>query len=177
MYWGDYRNIGQTEEFQRDTVGQDGERATVVGGALAVYRLGTASALAATVVFVEDFYGTGSHQAQVPFGHASMATPGSFILKWTAGTCDGIPLEGGTFCEFSHGRYASPEEFLDAVVPASNDAGTVADCLNAARAQGFGRWALDEGTNELTLYGADDSTIVKVFDIDDLDAPLTRTPQ
>ena len=57
-------------------------------------------------------------------------------------------------------------------VPTTNAAGTVGDALNAARAQGFGKWVKDGTT--LTLYGADGSTIVRTFTLDDANAPTSR---
>jgi len=62
-------------------------------------------------------------------------------------------------------------------VPVSNDPQTVGDCHNAARAQGFGRWVIDEGGGTITLYAGDDITPVKVFNITpNFEAPTTRTP-
>lgn len=58
-------------------------------------------------------------------------------------------------------------------VPSSNTAGTVGDSLNAARAQGFGKWA-KSGTT-LTLYGADGTTVVRTFTLDDATTPTSRT--
>ena len=69
-------------------------------------------------------------------------------------------------------------QLLATAVATSNTAGTVGDCLNAARAQGFGKWVLNSSTKELKLYGPDGTTVVATFDIGpDLTAPLTRTPQ
>ena len=59
------------------------------------------------------------------------------------------------------------------VVPTSNTAGTVGDALNAARAQGFGKWIL-AGTS-LTLFGPDGSTVVHTFTLDSASAPTTRS--
>jgi len=58
-------------------------------------------------------------------------------------------------------------------VPNVNMAQTVGDSLNAARAQGFGSWAL-VGTS-LRLYAADGSTIVKEFTLDNESKPMART--
>lgn len=54
-----------------------------------------------------------------------------------------------------------------------NAANSIADCLNAARAQGFGKWVLTGTT--LTLYGADGSTIVRSFTLDSATSPTQRT--
>lgn len=62
---------------------------------------------------------------------------------------------------------------LAASIPNSNTPGTVADCLNAARAQGFGRWTIS-GMN-LNLYGADGMTIVRTFVLDNPDDARART--
>ena len=55
-------------------------------------------------------------------------------------------------------------------VPVSNTAQTLGDSLNAARAQGFGKW-VRSGTT-LTLYAPDGSTVVHTFT---LDAPVNPT--
>lgn len=62
---------------------------------------------------------------------------------------------------------------LTTPVPVSNTAGTVGDALNAARAQGFGKWTL-VGT-ALTLFAADGVTAVRTFTIDSATAPTSRT--
>jgi hypothetical protein len=58
-------------------------------------------------------------------------------------------------------------------VPTSNTAQTVGDALNAARAQGFGKWAIS-GTS-LLLYAADGTTIVRTFLLDSATTPTSRT--
>lgn len=63
---------------------------------------------------------------------------------------------------------------LTQAVPTSNTAQTVGDTLNAARAQGFGKW-VKSGTT-LTLYANDGTTTVKSFTLDDADEPTSRTP-
>lgn len=57
-------------------------------------------------------------------------------------------------------------------VPTSNTAQTVGDAFNAARAQGFGKWAITGTT--LTLYAADGTTIVRSFTLDDALNPTRR---
>lgn len=57
-------------------------------------------------------------------------------------------------------------------VPTSNTAQTVGDALNAARAQGFGKWVLT-GTS-LALYAADGTTVVKTLTLDSSSAPTQR---
>lgn len=56
--------------------------------------------------------------------------------------------------------------------PTNNDE-TLGGALAAARAQGFGKWAL-VGTT-LTLYAADGTTPVKAFTLDSATAPTSRT--
>lgn len=59
------------------------------------------------------------------------------------------------------------------VVPSSNTAQTVGDALNAARAQGFGKWAIIGTT--LTLYAGNGTTVVHTFTLDSATAPTSRT--
>lgn len=59
-------------------------------------------------------------------------------------------------------------------VPTSNAANTLGDCLNAARAQGFGNWTLNLITKVLTLYAADGVTVVHSFTLDSVTAPTQR---
>lgn len=49
---------------------------------------------------------------------------------------------------------------------------TVGDALLAARAQGFGKWALSGTT--LSLYASDGTTVVRTFTLDSASAPTTR---
>lgn len=58
-------------------------------------------------------------------------------------------------------------------IPTSNTAQTVGDALNAARAQGFGKWVLSGTT--LTLYAGDGTTVVRTFTLDSSTAPTQRT--
>lgn len=58
-------------------------------------------------------------------------------------------------------------------VPTSNTGQTVGDALNAARAQGFGKWVISGTT--LTLYAADGTTVVRSFTLDDGTNPTSRT--
>ncbi len=62
---------------------------------------------------------------------------------------------------------------LAQVIPASNTTQTLGDALNAARAQGFGKWVLS-GTS-LTLYAGDGTTVVRTFTLDSATAPTSRT--
>lgn len=58
------------------------------------------------------------------------------------------------------------------VATTGNAANTVADCLNAARAQGFGKWVIS-GTS-LTLFAPDGTTPVRVFTLNSATAPTSR---
>ena len=59
------------------------------------------------------------------------------------------------------------------VVSLSNTTNTVGDCLNAARAQGFGKWVISGTT--LSLYAPDGSTVIRSFTLDSATAPTQRT--
>lgn len=61
---------------------------------------------------------------------------------------------------------------LTQTIPTSNTAQTVGDALNAARAQGFGKWVLSGTT--LTLYAADGATSVRTFTLDSGSSPTQR---
>lgn len=62
---------------------------------------------------------------------------------------------------------------LTQLVPTSNTAQTVGDSLNAARADGFGKW-VQSGTT-LTLYAADGTTAVRTFTLDSATVPQQRS--
>jgi hypothetical protein len=68
--------------------------------------------------------------------------------------------------------YIPPSLDMTQAVPTSNVAHSVGDALNAARAQGFGKWTL-VGTT-LTLYASDGTTAVRTFTLDSATAPTTR---
>lgn len=57
--------------------------------------------------------------------------------------------------------------------PNSNIAQSIGDALNAARSSGFGRWTLNDRT--LSLYGADNTTIVKTFTLNSSTFPTERS--
>lgn len=61
---------------------------------------------------------------------------------------------------------------LAQTIPNSNTAQTVGDALNAARAQGFGKWTISGTT--LTLYAGDGTTVVRSFTLDSATAPTQR---
>ena len=60
-----------------------------------------------------------------------------------------------------------------AVPTTGNAPNSVNDCLNAARAQGFGKWVLN-GTS-LSLYAADGTTAVRTFVLDNATNPTSRS--
>jgi hypothetical protein len=62
---------------------------------------------------------------------------------------------------------------LTQAIPTSNTAQTVGDALNAARAQGFGKWVLSGTT--LTIYAPDGTTPVRTFTLDSASAPTQRS--
>lgn len=69
---------------------------------------------------------------------------------------------------------ASANINLAQAVPATgNVSESIGDALNAARADGFGKWTISGTT--LTLYAADGTTIVKTFTLDSSTAPTSRT--
>lgn len=74
----------------------------------------------------------------------------------------------------SLGLTAMPINLAQAVAIGGNTANTIGDCLNGARAQAFGKWTLNTGTNQLTLYAPDGSTIVRQFQLDSSQAPTQR---
>lgn len=61
---------------------------------------------------------------------------------------------------------------LTQAVPTSNTANTIGDCLNAARAQGFGKWTVIGTT--LRLYAPDGTTVVRTFTLDSETSPSQR---
>jgi hypothetical protein len=62
---------------------------------------------------------------------------------------------------------------LDQPVPVANPPQTVGDALNAARAQGFGKWVISGTT--LSLFAPDGTTPVRIFTLDSPIAPTQRT--
>lgn len=88
------------------------------------------------------------------------------VIVWDSG--------GGSPFYVQDEVYVPPPEIdMAQTVPTSNAAQSVGDALNAARAQGFGKWALSGTT--LTLYAANGSTVVRTFTLDSSSAPTSRT--
>jgi hypothetical protein len=61
-------------------------------------------------------------------------------------------------------------------IPTSNTAQTVGDALNAARAVGFGKavWNPLANPPTVTIYAADDTTVIRTFVLDDAFHPRER---
>jgi hypothetical protein len=62
---------------------------------------------------------------------------------------------------------------LATIIPYTNTAQTVGDALNAARANGFGKWVISGTT--LSIYAPDNTTILKTFTLDSIITPTSRT--
>jgi hypothetical protein len=58
------------------------------------------------------------------------------------------------------------------IIPTTNTANTVGDALNAARANGFGKWEI-VGTT-LSIYAPDNTTVIKTFTLDSTTNPTSR---
>ncbi len=102
---------------------------------------------------------------------AAIAFPDAFLgeVRWDTGTVAPLyAVEEINPSPFEKGLidFAQP-------VPISNTAQSIGDCLNAARAQGFGKWALSGMT--LTLYAADGVTAVHAFTLDNSVSPTIRS--
>lgn len=118
----------------------------------------------------------GIYELGVP--NAVLATGGSAVIMLKGATnmapvlmefeLDAVDYQDST----DFGLSAVPIDLATAV-PTSNTAHTVGDCLNAARAQGFGKWTLSGTT--LTLFASDGSTAVRTFTLDSATAPTSRT--
>jgi hypothetical protein len=113
-------------------------------------------------------------------GYASGQDPGTYILV-TAANKLATDTTGRVLLQPTQNGVTIPTVTavttanlnLSQAVPTSNTAQTVGDALNAARAQGFGKWQL-VGTT-LTLYAPDGTTPVRTFSLDSVSAPTIRT--
>jgi hypothetical protein len=76
-------------------------------------------------------------------------------------------------------RYVGPVDVNTAqAVPTTNAANSLGDCLNGARAQAFGEWAIDVNARTLKIYGPGGiagGVVVHAFSLDSVTAPTTRT--
>ena len=85
----------------------------------------------------------------------------------------GLPTCGTNANQLTLGPGGVVSLDLTQTVPTANTAQTVGDALNAARAQGFGKWAISGTT--LTLYAGDGITIVRTFTLDSSTSPQQRS--
>jgi hypothetical protein len=119
---------------------------------------------------------TGRYRGNFP---TSIVTPGKYFLSiysnggGSATTSD--TYAGSTDIEW-RGSYeltatATPIDLTQGI-PTTNTAQTVGDALNAARAQGFGKWVLNGTT--FNLYASDGNTIVRSFTLDNPTSPTQR---
>lgn len=102
---------------------------------------------------------------------ASVSFPDGFVgeIRWdTGGVTVLFAAEEVNPSPFEKGLI----DFTQAV-PTSNTAQSIGDCLNAARAQGFGKWVLSGTT--LTLYAADGVTGLRAFTLDNSTSPTIRS--
>lgn len=95
-------------------------------------------------------------------GHDLELTGSHSILGYIAGNAS------PTF--IGPGIQLDPAQAIDT----SNTANTVGDCLNAARADGFGPWALNASTRHWQIFAGDGTTVVHEFIVDSVTEPLTR---
>lgn len=102
----------------------------------------------------------------------------SFMMLKGAVNMSPVPIE----IELDTVNYQSSTNFASVslngtqVVPMTgNIANSLFDCLNAGRAQGFGKWTMT-GTvpGILTLFGPDGTTVIKTLNVDNTAAPTTR---
>ena len=71
-----------------------------------------------------------------------------------------------------HYNMAKVQFDLSQNVPLSNTAHSIGDALNAARAQGFGKWQIVGNT--MNIYAEDGITLVKSFALDSGSYPTQR---
>jgi hypothetical protein len=102
------------------------------------------------------------------FPNVAPGTPGGFALVGS------VPLSYLDVAVSSRMAAGAVSIDLTASVPATgNTPNSLADCLNAGRAQGFGAWKL-AGT-VLNLFAPDGTTVVRSFNLDSATAPTQRT--
>jgi hypothetical protein len=109
----------------------------------------------------------------IPSGIVTSGTYMILIYLQAGGTptVTDIPVGGWQTAWSGTGEVSSLNAQLDMTqaVPASNTAESLGDALNAARADGFGKWdiTVDGSGNPtgITLYAGDNATVVKTFAI------------
>jgi hypothetical protein len=110
----------------------------------------------------------------VTFENLPTAAPAASGGLPTVGSGAGqISLNSGAVTVSTNNDKAGYSLNLTQAIPTSNTAQTVGDALNAARAQGFGKWVLSGTT--LTLDAADGTTSVRSFTLDSASAPTQRS--
>ena len=144
------------------------------GAANGLFVAGTNAATTVSTAFTTTFTGnlTGSVASVTGNvtvgGYASGQDPGTYILvtpanKLYTDSSNRVDL-GKILGTASAGTAGKVALDLTQSIPTSNTAQTVGDALNAARAQGFGKWVLSGTT--LTLYASDGTTAVRTFTLD-----------
>ncbi len=153
------------------------------GAANGLFVAGTNAATTVSTAFTTTFTGnlTGSVASVTGNvtvgGYASGQDPGTYILvtpanKLYTDSSNRVDL-GKILGTASAGTAGKVALDLTQSIPTSNTAQTVGDALNAARAQGFGKWVLSGTT--LTLYASDGTTAVRTFTLDSASAPTQRS--
>ncbi len=161
--------------------------ATTITTSLTTHLVGTVDTVT-TVGILTTYTGntpqTGDSFARIGATGSSLTSlaPSSTALStatWTSGRAsnlDFLDVSVLTRSTYAGGAVASVTAAVTIdttqAIALSNTANTLGDCLNAARAQGFGKWAI-VGTT-LTLYANDGTTSVRVFTLDSSTAPTSR---
>ncbi len=94
---------------------------------------------------------------------AILATPGNRLATDAAGRVTAGVVADKTGYQLD----------LTQPVPTTNTDNSTGDCLNAARAQGFGKWVKSDDI--LTLFAPDGTTVVRTFQLNDALAPTMRS--
>ena len=86
-----------------------------------------------------------------------------------------VTIKGSNGSNGTYLSYSLQPVYIDLTqsVPYSNTVQTIGDALNAARSSGFGKWTLNDKT--LTLYGGDNTTVVKTFTLNSSTYPTERS--
>lgn len=134
------------------------------------------AAAIATAVWTDtlstDFQTPNSPGAKL-FGLPVASVIATAILTDTNASDLGVAGSLGSIISTAPGWYTSGGISLTTAVPLINTPNSVGDCLNAARANGFGAWIL--AGSSLTLYGPDGMTPVRIFTLNNPQAPTQRT--
>jgi hypothetical protein len=106
--------------------------------------------------------------AGIDWGQIHNASATQSLFGTTINTCS-----AGVVVSTNNDKTGYSIALGQAVPTTGNINNSIADCLNAARAQGFGSW--NKSGTTLTLYAPDGSTVVRTFTLDDATAPSIRT--